>query len=261
MILYNKTAKDLCGTIIERRTGTIDNFNENAMAAASDPAFREEFIRENEKFILREAYRVVGRFISKSDDEWSISLMAFNQAIGSFTPERGNFASYASLLIKSRLTDYYRANKKYNEEMNVTPDSFDGDPEDDDPEAAFKLSVAKAAAVTVENPAKDEIEALTGVFNAYGFSFFDLSKVSPKKDKARRDCAKAVAAVLKDEELLRELRAKKLLPIAKIMKNTNLPRKIIESHRKYIIAAVEIMDGDYPIVRDYMKYIREEMME
>nr|MDN4744293.1 sigma factor [Lachnospiraceae bacterium C1.1] len=217
-------------------------------------------MKENEKFILKEAYRVIGRFVTKSDDEWSFALLAFNQAINSFTPERGNFASYASLIIRSRLTDFYRSNRKYSEEMNVTPECFDGDPDDDDPEASFKLSVAKAASVNPENPAKDEIDALNGIFGDYGFGFYDLSKVSPKKDKARRDCARAVAAVLVNEEILTELRLKKLLPIAKIMKVTGLPRKIIETHRKYIIAAVEIMDGDFPIVQDYMKYIREEMM-
>ena len=102
----------------------------------------------------------MGHYVTKSDDEWSISLMAFNQAIGTFTPERGNFASYAALIIRSRLTDYYRSNRKYSEEFNVSPDSFDGDVEEDDPEASFKLSVAKAASVSPENRAKDEIDAL-----------------------------------------------------------------------------------------------------
>ncbi|MCR5527029.1 MAG: RNA polymerase subunit sigma [Lachnospiraceae bacterium] len=237
----------------------IVNINDEAIEAAKDEKSLEKFIKKHELFILREAFRVTKRFVSKSDDEWSIALIAFHQAVKSYTPERGNFKSFAALIIKSRLTDYYRTGKKYSNEMNVAPDTFDGDPEDGDPEAEFKLSVARAGAVSHENPAKDEIEALNSVFAAYGFSFYDLSGCSPKKDKAKRDCAKAVAAVLRDESLLNELQTKKLLPIAKIMNITGLPRKIIENHRKYIIAAVEIMNGDYPLVQEYMKYIREEM--
>jgi RNA polymerase sigma factor len=43
-----------------------------------------------------------------------------------------------------------------------------------------------------------------------------------------------------------------------IEKNTNVPRKILERHRKYIIAAIEILSGEYPYLADYLRYIREE---
>jgi RNA polymerase sigma factor len=43
-----------------------------------------------------------------------------------------------------------------------------------------------------------------------------------------------------------------------IEKNTHVPRKILERHRKYIIAAIEILSGEYPYLADYLRYIREE---
>ena len=38
---------------------------------------------------------------------------------------------------------------------------------------------------------------------------------------------------------------------------SKVSRKTIERHRKYIIAAVIILTGDYPILAEYMKYMKE----
>lgn len=234
--------------------------NEMALEALNDAAARENFIKTHERYILREAFKTAHHFVSKSDDEWSIALLAFNAAIDTFNEEKGQFLSYASIVIKSRLTDYHRLNRKYaDNELSVEPETFDGDPEEDDPEAAQKLAIAKAAAVSDVNSVKEEIEALDSVLQKYGFSFMELTGVSPKKDKARHDCAKAVAAALSDREIVRKMQTTRLLPIAEIIKITGLPRKVLENHRKYIIAAIEIMNGEYPLIAEYMKYIREEM--
>ncbi len=51
------------------------------------------------------------------------------------------------------------------------------------------------------------------------------------------------------------------MPVTLIEKNSKVPRKILERHRKYIIAAAEIMTGDYPCLAGYMRYIREELLK
>ncbi len=53
------------------------------------------------------------------------------------------------------------------------------------------------------------------------------------------------------------MRCTKRLPIKIIQKNTNLPRKLLEHHRKYIVAAVIILSGDYPMLADYLSFIRK----
>ena len=236
------------------------NENEAALSSRTDTAKRENFIRAHERYILHEAFKSAHHFVTKSDDEWSVALLAFNAAIDSFQEDKGQFLTYASVVIRSRLTDYYRAGRKIAEnEMSVEPDTFDGDPEEDDPEAAEKLSIARTAAVNDTDSTREEIEALNAVLKLYGFSFFDLAAASPKKDKAKHDCAKAVAAALSDRSIVEKMQSSRLLPIAEIIKITGLPRKVIENHRRYIIAAIEIMNGEYPLIAEYMKYIREEM--
>ena len=55
--------------------------NELAVKAASDTACREQLILNNEQNILRTASLLCRRYISKSDDEWSVALGAFSHAV------------------------------------------------------------------------------------------------------------------------------------------------------------------------------------
>ena len=71
-------------------------------------------------------------------------------------------------------------------------------------------------------------------------------------------CKKAILFLLNNQDLLQEIQLKKQLPIKKIKENTLLPRKILERHRNYIIAAVEILYGEYPKLADYLNFIRKE---
>ena len=58
----------------------------------------EDFIRLHEAFILKSASKASRRFVTKSDDEWSIALLGFTEAIEKYNPERGSFLSYAGML-------------------------------------------------------------------------------------------------------------------------------------------------------------------
>ncbi len=232
--------------------------DELAALAAEDPRRMEELIKNNENFILRCAAETARRYITKSDDEWSVALMAFSQAVKGYSPERGSFLAFAELVIKRRLIDYIRAQAKHGGEISVDPSIFGGEPEEQDGDIALKAEVNKKVSHTPGSALKEEIEAVTGVFARYGFSFLSLAECSPKAEKTKKACARAVRYLTQNPLLLSELRHSKQLPAKTIEKNCGVPRKIIERHRKYIIAAAEIITGDYPCLAEYMRFIREE---
>ena len=107
---------------------------------------------------------------------------------------------------------------------------------------------------------RDEIDALGAVLSEYGFSFFDLAEASPKAAKAKHCCARAVNWMLALAERILNMRKTHSLPVAAISKALEIARKIIERHRRYIIAATEILDGDYPHLAEYMDYIKRERL-
>ena len=95
------------------------------------------------------------------------------------------------------------------------------------------------------------------ILREYGFSFFDLADSSPKTDKTRRSCAVAVRTLIASLVMMAKMRLSRLLPIKELSAESGVVRKILDRHRKYIIASAEILDGEFPILAGYLSYIRE----
>ncbi len=234
-------------------------FDRQAVQAGADQRSMEHFIQQNEFFILKCASSVIHRYVTKSDDEWSIALMAFTQAVGDYAEEKGSFLSFAELVIRRKLIDHLRSQSKHRAEIPVNPSAFDSSAEETEDDAEIKSEISKKIAVVQDNSVQLEIEAANNAFASYGFSFFDLTDCSPKAEKTKISCAKAVVYIIQNPIVLNSMRKDKLLPIKLIEKNSGVPQKILERHRKYIIAAAEIITGDYPCLSGYMRFIRKEL--
>lgn len=231
--------------------------DEIVIKAQRDKDLYEKLIIENEFFIIRTTSKTTNKYISKSDDEWSIALNAFNEAVNSYNMDKGSFYSFAELVIKRRIIDYLRKESKRSSEILVDSYEFQGNDEEEN--TTIKKEVITKMSHSNNDDIKLEIEAVTEQLKTYGFSFYDLIDVSPKAEKTKAACKKVVVYILKNEILHKELIENKKLPIKIIEKNLKVPRKILERHRKYIIAAVVIISGDYPNLAEYMSFIREEM--
>ena len=135
---------------------------------------------------------------------------------------------------------------------------FDTPPEEEEENLQIRNAIAEQVAKQSTNDLKLEIETASKLFSIYGFTFFELSKCSPRSVKTKKACAKAVGYILQNTLLISEIRSTKQLPIKIIENNTAVPRKLIDRHRKYIIAAIEIINGDFPNLGEYLRYIKEE---
>jgi RNA polymerase sigma factor len=101
----------------------------------------------------------------------------------------------------------------------------------------------------------EEVEALGGELAAYGIAFEDIADSSPRSTKTRHACASAVRALLADSEALERMARNRKLPSAFLVKTCALPRKLLDRHRTYIIAAVVILSEDYPCLSEYVSNI------
>ncbi|MTI96569.1 MAG: RNA polymerase subunit sigma [Firmicutes bacterium] len=234
----------------------MEDIDGNAVRAQSDRAYCDSFISKFEPFILQTAHKVTGRFITKSDDQWSVSLLAFHEAIKSYSSDKGMFIPFARLVIQRRLHDYLKGQSKYYPETAVNPIYFGNDVIKEQ-NVPVNLQILRKTSITPDDSANLEIQALATTLEEYGFSFFDLINASPKAKKTRAVCAKAVLYLLRNQDQLNKLRESKMLPLKEIQKGLTIPRKLLERHRKFIITAVEILDGSYPILSEYLKFIEE----
>ena len=210
-------------------------------ARESEEAF-ERFLTENKRHIRYRIYRTTHRVVTEDDDEWSVAVLAFWEAVKNYDESKGKFIPFADTVITRRLIDSIRENARHGQEIPVDIDET--------------LS-GVAAEDRVEDEREFEVAALSERLRVYGIEFRDLISCSPKSEKTRRACAAAVSAIMDDEEIFGALRKTGELPIKKVAEISGASRKTIERHRKYIIAATEILKDDYPELSEYMRYITE----
>lgn len=222
-------------------------------ARLGDPDAREELLALYNPFILRVAARATGRYIRPgSDDEYSVALGAFNEAIDGYSSERGGFLTFAETVIKRRLIDHYRRESR-------RPETPLSDFEDTDDEGSVSNPVLLresmlAYSVESENEARrEEIARFCRELQRYGLSLAELTRVSPRHEDARRSAIAVAKLLVANDELRRHLVQRRELPLAALADIAPVSRKTIERQRKYIIAVSLILLGDYSHMQGYLE--------
>lgn len=241
-------------------TDMTKNINALALNAAESEYVRKELIRDQEHTILRTACSACRRYITKSDDEWSIALCAFSRAVDVYSEGKGDFLPFAQMLIKRALIDWYRKQKNALSEVPVAPYILEGGGEPEEDTDGVYFSVIKASKEKSDNSLKEEILSANDLLMRYGFRFFDLTECSPQQDRTRKECAIAVRYMLDQypPELLEELKRKHKLPVKALAEGSGVSKKTIDRYRKYLIMAVIILEGDFPHIAEYLKFVRKE---
>ena len=232
--------------------------NAAALRAKKDERAREELIGKYEETILRTAAAVSRRYVSRSDDEWSVALCAFSHAIDLYDETKGDFLPFAQMLIRRELVDAYRSEARRAGELSVAPHVLDGSAEPDEDDENVYLAVVRDSVEAADRSLHDEIVAANAMLMEYGFRFFDLTECSPRQEKTRQECAAAVRGLLKDPPLLVSLlRQNRKLPASELHRLSGISRKTLDRYRKYIIMAALILSDDYPQLADYLKFVKE----
>jgi len=217
-----------------------------------DQTLQNKLIEDYKPFIAKNVSAVCKRYINDSDDEFSIGLIAFNEALEKYSKEKGSsFLSFSELLIKRRVIDYIR------KEARVRNVNFISNGETDEEGAQSKLeahlSVDDYQRKMEQEQRKEEILHFHKVLQEFGLSFQELLEISPKHSDARQNAIMVSKVVVDHPELLQTLFEKKQLPIKQLESKVTVSRKTIERNRKYIIAMTIILSGDYVYLKDYLK--------
>ena len=78
-----------------------------------DMRLQNELIDSYKPFIAKTVSSVCKRYIDESDDEFSIGLIAFNEAIQKYIEKGHSFISFSEILIQRRVIDFIRRQSKY----------------------------------------------------------------------------------------------------------------------------------------------------
>ncbi len=218
---------------------------------------REKLIKRYSPFVLKITSKMCGRFVRMGeDDEVSIGLMAFNEAIDCFDDNKNvSFLTFAETVIKRRLVDYFR--KEQNNSKLIPMSSFERDDEDDNNESTLYYIEAKQSRESFNEASlaaerKEEIMLYNRKLSEFGLSFAELVRVSPKHEDARERAIEVAHLISADQELKDYLIRKKELPLKTIEEKVDISRKTLERQRKYIIAITLILINDFTHLRQYV---------
>lgn len=228
---------------LESSAAQIQNGNEDLL---------NQVLEDYKPFIKKAVSSVCKRYIHESDDEFSIGLIAFHDAIYKYNSERGtSFLSFAEVIIKRKVIDYIRANGRHqNISVDVNVESDEGETRNTITDA---LSLEEYTRGKEASDRKDEIAAFTKKLKEYSLSFEDLVSHSPKHEDARINAISIANTVVSTPALIQYLQDKKRLPIKQLEKQVGFSRKTIERNRKYIIAISIIIMEDFYFLKDYLK--------
>ncbi|OLS41886.1 RNA polymerase sigma factor SigI [Bacillus sp. MRMR6] len=216
-----------------------------------------ETIDAYKPFIAKTVSSVCKRYIYETDDEFSIGLIAFNEAIEKYSPEKGkSLLSFSEVLIKRRVIDYIRKQSKNNHiSMDLTFSSLQENTVGIG--IINDLSLEEFKKKSDEELRREEIIHFQLLLTSFDLSFSDLVKNSPKHADARENAILVARKLVEDTELKNKLLEKKRLPIKELEKMVDISRKTIERNRKYIIAIALILSSDYVYMKEYLKGVLE----
>ena len=222
-----------------------------------DMTLHNELIDSYKPFIAKTVSSVCKRYIHESDDEFSIGLIAFNEAIQKYNSEKGtSLISFSEVLIKRRVIDYIRNQTKISSiSFEMSSAAHDDDPESSSIDA--ELSIENYKRKADEELRKEEIHQFTVMMQQFDLSFQDLIENSPKHADARKNAIMTAKILAENEELKNILLEKRKLPIKQLESCVSMSRKTIERNRKYIIAISLVLIGDYIYLKDYLKGVLE----
>ncbi|NCC75476.1 MAG: hypothetical protein EOM08_03465 [Clostridia bacterium] len=193
-----------------------------AWQRTQDVTAADRLITAYQPFIRKTVASLSGRYIdTANDEEWSIGLAAFYEAMQRFVPGKGSFLSFARLVIASRLKTYWQQEHKTRtlnlDDMELAENDVD--------RLARELSMA------------DDIRRLAAELYSYGILFSDLVQSTPKHQDTRQNVLAIAKTVSHDDELMAVIRQKKRLPVQKIATKLAVSAKVVKRNRIYLLAA------------------------
>ncbi|WP_434510466.1 RNA polymerase sigma-I factor [Desulfitobacterium sp. AusDCA] len=208
------------------------------LAQKGDKHIREEFIQNHKPFIVKTSSTICKRFLTwGNDDELSIALVAFNEAIDSFNVDmETSFYNFAKTVISRRLIDYFRKESKH---QGLPLSSLEDDTDFCDYESLKSYESYKEKELKVDFA--ETIKTYASILSEYGITLEDLVKVSPKHCDTKEKLFKVAQELCSHTDLLHSLNKNKLLPLKELELLTGVKRKVLERGRKYLIATALIL--------------------
>lgn len=211
-----------------------------------------KLIHEYKPFIASTLQKRTGKYLKYGyDDELTIGMMAFKEAIEAYDKSKGKFLNFAKQVITLRAIDYYRKNQKekdtiyLQENYEMENGAIEG--------VILNKAIEEYEHKNINEMRRLEILEYKKELKEWGIEFAELVKASPKQQRLKKTYKEIAQFIVQDQDMLNKLITIKRLPLKEIENSMLINRKKLERGRIYIIALVIATIGDYELIREYIE--------
>ena len=170
-------------------------------------------------------------------------MIAFNEAIERYDEERGNFWSFAKLVIESRLKNNLQKNARLEAASSL----------EEMTEAGMQIHDDNVKVDKTTSDLRDEIMAFKEELSLFGITFEILAKESPKHRDTRDRAIKIGYKVSDDDVLIEKVYAKRRLPIKDVSRKFEITEKIIKRSKTFILSIAVMFFKKYTNLTIWIK--------
>lgn len=226
------------------------------MAAREDGAAADRLIERYMGFIRSETAKVIGRPPHEGDDELSIAMLAFYEAVLAYNRLKGSFLGLAATAIRNRIIDHQRKERRHQGHISI----YEPQGEMEDIELVERLADPRSEIEEWElrHASQAEIAEFSRDLGTYGITLSDVADSCPRQARTMEACMAVLAYAKTHGEVLDELMRTKRLPMTALVKGSGCDKKTLERHRKYLVAILLAYTNGYEIIRGHLCRISPE---
>lgn len=185
-------------------------------------------VDRHKAFIIQTVSNITGRYISiQNDDEYSIALSAFAEAVERFDQKRGNFLSFARLVIESRVKTHLEKVNKYSNEVSLEYLQENGQD-------------FEAPQVESSDDLREEIIMFQKELKIFGLSLEILADEAPKHKDTRKTAIQTAEKASSEKRIVDLTYKKRRLPIREVADHCKVTEKIVKRSKYFILATMLI---------------------
>lgn len=212
-----------------------------------EPQATEEFIEKHIPFIISCISKFTGRYVSiENDDEYSIGMMAFVEAIEKYKESRGDFYVFSRLVIESRLKNFFEKENKHIKNKSIEDYKERGTDLVDNLEDYDKDDLNREFTINEIKKLKEEIDD-------FGFGFEELVNEAPKHKDTREKAIDISEKSSREKDITDFMFVKKRLPIKNMSDRFDVSEKVIRKSKLFIITVIIILFRGYRNLKLWIK--------
>ena len=221
-------------------------------AAKMDPEAADGLIRQYMGFIRSETVKFTHTAPENGhEDELSIAMLAFYEAVLAYEKGRGAFLPYAARAIRNRLIDHYRMERRHGNVISLhTPEGGEEDSQtllDTLPDSRDDLEDSMA-----REASQREIQEFSEKLAAFGLTLSDVADNCPRQNRTLTACRQVLDFARSRPDLLRQVEEAGKLPVRELAAGAGVEKKTLERHRKYLVAILLAFTNGYEIIRGHL---------